>query len=146
MPVLIRFGAFRRFIFKTISQIRISYYHSALTFKTKNLLKVKAGQRLPYVLFNDGSCLYDKINEMKFHLLLFSKNADTVTVPEIFTTAEFKNILDVLVIDKNEKTVFHQLGVKEDLVMLVRPDHYIACFAPVNESGTILEYLRRLKN
>jgi 2-polyprenyl-6-methoxyphenol hydroxylase-like FAD-dependent oxidoreductase len=145
VPIFLRFRFFRRLAFKTVSQTGISYLHSPLTVKRKHG-HVKSGQRLPYLLFNDGSCLYDKMKKMKFHLLLFSKNENRNISAASALTEEFINILDVLEIHNGEKSMYDTLGIKEELMILVRPDHYIAAITSLKNTDTIRNYLHRLKD
>jgi hypothetical protein len=54
------------------SQIGINYRHSSLsTHAGDEDFEVKAGDRMPYVLF-DGNGIYDKLRRPTFHLLVFA--------------------------------------------------------------------------
>jgi hypothetical protein len=144
MPLLLRFRSFRRLVFRTVSQINISYFHSALTINKKKHLSIKAGQRLPYLLFNDGGCLYDKIKDIKFHLVVLKKDNNEISTTISSLAEKFKNILAVIEIRKEEKGISDKLGVKQDTLMLVRPDHYIAAIVPITEIAVIVDYFRVL--
>jgi hypothetical protein len=62
----------KKFLFPLISQIGIHYRHSSLSQHAGDEnFKVKAGDRMPYVLV-DGKSVYDKLHQPKFHLLALS--------------------------------------------------------------------------
>ena len=63
---------FNRFFFPLISQTAISYSGSYLTVKSR-IEKVKAGVRMPYFVFKNGSSIFEYLDKPQFQLLFFGK-------------------------------------------------------------------------
>ncbi len=70
--VLLRNRFFNKRVFPMLSMTSIAYPGSALTVKS-SVGKVKAGQRMPYFVFRDGTNIYDYIIDPGFKLLFFGK-------------------------------------------------------------------------
>ena len=111
----------RNSFFPFISQIGISYRDSALSIhEGDKKFAVKAGDRMPYFLLN-GASIYDKLREPKFHLLIFTNDAQTA---ESGIESECANVLDyqVLPLSSDVEKVF---GMDKPFTLLLRPDNHI---------------------
>ncbi len=83
----------RNFVFPLLSQTGINYRHSSLSrHEGDEDFKVKAGDRMPYVLL-DGASIYDRLRDPNFHLLAFNEAQLTPQVKEVFGTDKPFNIL-----------------------------------------------------
>ncbi|MEO8573704.1 MAG: FAD-dependent monooxygenase, partial [Pyrinomonadaceae bacterium] len=130
--------AVKKFLFPRISQIGISYRHSMMTDHGDSSLAVQAGDRLPYFTV-DGSSIYDRLREPKFHLLSFSdgqgENRDGLG-------ADFDEI-----VDRHEVTIFPRVaeifGTDKSFNVLLRPDNYIAAIFSDTSLAPIENYLKR---
>ena len=61
----------RNLLFPTLSQTGINYRHSSLSsHRGDEYFRVKAGDRMPYVVL-DGASIYNWLRQPKFHLLAF---------------------------------------------------------------------------
>lgn len=103
----------RQKLFPIFSQINIQYPDSPLT-QTSQAGKVHAGERLPYFLLEDGRKIYDLIQGMSHYHLLTSSLPEGLTLPDWVKWVPF---------DAFPKDLF---GDANDLLVLVRPDNYIA--------------------
>ena len=104
--------------FLLLSQIGIAYPNSTLTLKSQ-LGKVKAGDRMPYFTFSDGSSVYDYLNEPAFKILSFGNQ--TNNIEEHLQNLEF----DVMTKSFREvpKAIF---GNAVNFYILLRPDNHIS--------------------
>jgi hypothetical protein len=128
--------SFSKRIFPLISQIGISYRNASLSKHTDDESDdVKAGDRLPYFLI-DGRSIFDKLKEPKFHLLLFSNNAQ----PEV-CAQEFGDLVDCHVIPITER-VSEIFGREDEFSVFLRPDNYIACMSSGISPRIVEEYLQ----
>ncbi len=109
--------AFRKFIFPLISQIGISYRESSLS-KAAGDFKIKAGDRMPWFKI-DGTSIYDRLREPKFHVIYFSKDPHE--------TDQFRNA-DVHSISLTED-IAEIFGTDETFTIVLRPDNYIGYIA-----------------
>lgn len=140
-PLLARAKSFRQLAFRTISQIQIRYPKSILSRKVA-LGKLKTGMRLPYVAFDDGSSLYDKMKGMKFHLLILANKDSALRLKELFETGFSAELLETLIL--TDDMIRRKLGMEEPALMLIRPDNYIASVVPLAKATEVEDYLRSL--
>ena len=123
-------------MFPLISQIGISYRNAALSEHTDNESDdVKAGDRLPYFVI-DGSSIFDKLKEPKFHLLLFSNNERPEACEQ-----EFGELVDchVIPITDRVKEIFER---EDEFSVFLRPDNYIAFISSEISPRMVEEYLQ----
>ena len=128
--------SFSKRIFPLISQIGISYRNASLSKHTDDESDdVKAGDRLPYFLI-DGQSIFDKLKEPKFHLLLFSNNAQPEACEQ-----EFGDLVDCHVIPITERVseIFER---EDEFSVFLRPDNYIACMSSGISPRIVEEYLQ----
>ncbi len=126
-------------IFPLISQIGVNYRKASLSEHTDDESDdVKAGDRLPYFLI-DGQSIFDKLNEPKFHLLLFSNNELREACEEF--ARKFGNLADCHVIPITERV--REIFEREDeFSVFLRPDNYIAVISSEVPSNIVGEYLQ----
>ena len=135
--VLTKMDFVKRAIFPLISQIGINYRGAALS-RSDVDLKVKAGDRMPYLVV-DGASIYDRLREPRFHLLVFhdgsavyAKGTDDLDgLADVHTIPLYPHIAEVFDTD-------------ETFCVLLRPDNYIGYVANgVNIEGA-REYLKKI--
>lgn len=102
---------FKKKIFPIFSQININYPESALTLSSQHG-QVKAGDRLPYFELSKGENIYTLLKGGQFHLLA-AQQPDMV-LPSYVHWVSFEEF---------PKELF---GSTKDLLVLVRPDNYVA--------------------
>lgn len=124
--------------FKIVSQIGHSYKNLSLSKNTgRQSLKFKAGDRLPYF---EQENIYPLFTEPCFHLLHINNNplstgqADKLT--HLFP-------FPVKVVEQPLSMKWQQLGVKQELFILVRPDNYMGFIFDDLDEGEIKIYLQQ---
>jgi len=122
--MFVKFSWLRLFAFKTVSQIGYSYAGQKLSSSfTKQKLKFKAGDRLPYVRLEETSkSIYHMFTESGFHLLHIS---DTVLDPVATYELQQKRMIPLFVIENKITAAWRRQGVENEIFLLVRPDNYI---------------------
>jgi hypothetical protein len=131
--------AVRRFLFPRVSQIAINYRHSPLTDHGDGYLDVDAGDRFPYFTV-DGTNIYDRIREPKFHWLTFSNGEEKSSLPEL--QDEFVDLVDHHEIPLSPE-VAGIFGTDKSFSVLLRPDNYIATVSRETSPAAIENYLKR---
>ncbi len=146
---ILSIDAVKKKFFPLISQIGISYRDSSLSLHDTGAhgndkdFEVKAGDRLPYFLF-EGKSIFDKLREPKFHLLAFSDTADE------FGSAYQKLWQEIAVqypklIDHHNiplhPAVVEVFGQQKSFQVLLRPDNYIGFISSDISPGIVLDYL-----
>ena len=136
---LVSLESVRNFIFPLISQTGINYRHSSLSRHAGDEdFKVKAGDRMPYIVL-DGSSVYDRLREPKFHVLAFSNEQGESGA----ANTEFEQYADFhhFPLTREVKELF---GTDQSFVVLLRPDNYIGFIASDSSSGTMAQSARLL--
>ena len=137
------FEATRKMFFPLISQIGISYRDSALSEHTEDEPgHVKAGDRLPYFRFN-GQSIFEKLNEPKFHLLVFSKaESNGRSICGEFERS-FGQVADchMVPIDERVSEIFEN---DNDFIVFLRPDNHIAFISSEISLDGVRDYLDRI--
>jgi hypothetical protein len=103
--------------FPLLSQIGIAYPQSTLTVPGK-LGKIKAGDRMPYFIFSDGSNIFDHIKAASFKLLFFGIHNKA---GEYFNGPAFQ--IPIISFTEIPRKVF---GDVADFYILLRPDNHIS--------------------
>ena len=131
-------------IFRTLSQIWYSYIESPLSLNlSKQPLKFKAGERLPYMKININNkeqSIYCLLTTAKFHLLVIGKNNLT---PELMNAiTPFEKIMSIIFLsfEKNWK----KLGTEKELYILVRPDNYIGLLSDKISEEVLNAYFNKM--
>ena len=120
-----QFGIAKEFLFPMISEIGINYRDSSLSrHQGEREFKVKAGDRMPYFLV-DGTNVYDKLREPKFHLLVFSNEEQSDEELKLELEQQYGDYIDFNLIPLYPRVV-EIFGSNRPFKMLLRPDIYIA--------------------
>ena len=130
-------------IFPGISQIGITYRDFSLSKHTEDeSANVKAGDRLPYFLL-DGQSIFHKLNEPKFHLLLFSNNKSQQSICEELER-ELGSVADcqAVPLDERVKEIFEK---EDDFMVFLRPDNHIAFISSEKSLTLAQEYLKGIE-
>jgi 2-polyprenyl-6-methoxyphenol hydroxylase-like FAD-dependent oxidoreductase len=104
-------------IFPLLSQTGIAYPNSTLTFKSV-VGKVKAGNRMPYFVLQNGSTIFDYLKEPVFKILFFGNDQNKTEQLKVFkfqiATFSFSEI---------PGSIFQNFS---DFYILLRPDNHIS--------------------
>jgi hypothetical protein len=126
-------------IFPLISQIGINYRHASLSEHTDDESDhVKAGDRMPYFEL-DGQSIFARLQEPKFHLLLFAKGTPAIECDQL--TRTFGDVADCYAIPISDRVreIFER---EADFAVFLRPDNHIAFMSSQITADMIREYLR----
>lgn len=137
----------RHFIFKTVSQIGISYHSSSLSknasFGTFPKNAPVPGDRLPFAELN-GKNIQDEIKITHMQLLLFTGQSEQMTDAEQVIEKYSKAIaITKIVLNETTKHLYEKFGIENTGYYLVRPDMYIACRSNGENSKNLEIYLSR---
>ncbi|KAK6537830.1 hypothetical protein TWF694_010732 [Orbilia ellipsospora] len=116
VPLLFHFGFMDSFLFETASQVRIEYRSSALSGNNR-ISNLYAGDRLPWVQFEDGSDNFEPLNSLDWQIHVYGEKNDKVSEwaqERKLGVHYFASTQDV-----------QAKGIPKDAVLLVRPDGYI---------------------
>src|SRR6266404_4649163 len=115
LPALVKFGVFREFMFRTVSQIMINYRHRALSEGRAGA--VHGGDRLPWVIAGDVDN-YEPLKAMTWQVHVYGAAS-----PELKTWCASHAVpLHVF----NWRPEHEAAGLARDAIYLLRPDTYIA--------------------
>lgn len=135
VPALFALGTHLPFVqrelFGLISQTRVAYHDSALSRGTVGT--VRAGDRLPWVRYDDGSTNYDVLTGLKPHLQVYG------AVPEALSrfAAEHHELPLVTLPDA---PAVRAAGLRAGAVYLVRPDGHVAYATTSFEPAAFVDY------
>ncbi|HUR31764.1 MAG TPA: FAD-dependent monooxygenase [Saprospiraceae bacterium] len=133
----------RRLGFKTVSQIGYSYHNMSLSGSaTRQKLKFKSGDRLPYVLDERGKSLYHVFTKPSFYLLHIGSTALKADLIDD-TKKTFGLPIDVV---ENNSAGWINLGVKKELFIWIRPDNYIFFLDDVLDVDKVRHHLKSVLN
>jgi len=142
---------FRKFIFRTVSEIGIQYRKSPLSqnasFGDFDSDAPKPGDRLPFLIYKNKNGeklnIQDRVKGKTFHLFIFSK--DNLFSDIGFLTKEYEDILTAETIPFSNETeiIFKTLSIANNGYYLIRPDLYIAYRSSKNDYKQLKKYLSR---
>lgn len=145
LPLLLKQKELRLRGFITVSQIGIKYPSSGLTAQdAAHALSIKAGERFPYLLLENGKSGHSFLKELFFYAVFFALENEASFVQELEAIkGQHQGVLKLLDWSREEK-IKQQLGVKKSTIILVRPDQYIGL---ITDKGTkaVDEYLQQLQ-
>lgn len=121
--------------FPLLSQIGISYPHSILTIES-NIGKVKAGDRMPFLIFSSGKNIFEFIATPTFKLLYFGNAAGEKEDEVPFNKTEI--IVQHLFTEIPGK-VFEN---ENDFYILLRPDNHISYIG--KDKNTCEDFLKAM--
>jgi hypothetical protein len=133
VPALLRLPAFRRLMFRTVSQTMLNYRHSALS--QGKIGSVSAGDRLPWVPVENGSRSdnFTPLESIDWQVHVYG-NAPRALAK---TCAAVGLDLHAFAWSKEAR----QAGLLEDAAYLVRPDGYIALADSAARPDNLTRYL-----
>ena len=127
--------------FRTISQIAYSYGGRSLSrSNSSQKLKFQAGDRLPYLA---GASIYGKFTAPAFHLLHLGEEAMR---PEQRDALKNSIPFPIRFVEEARSEIWAELGVTNDLFVLVRPDNYIATISDAIDENFYQSYFRDITN
>ncbi|MEO8149401.1 MAG: FAD-dependent monooxygenase [Bacteroidia bacterium] len=151
IPVIAKFAIripfIKKFMFKGISQIGITYEKFSLARGTNS--KIKAGQRLPYTelfLNKDDVNIYTLLKAPSFHILICQKEkVDDEKIKSLSSSLAkiIPDFIKVIVIDPLQTYPQECWGIRTNSIIIVRPDNYIGCI--VNEINPIAIGFEKVK-
>jgi 2-polyprenyl-6-methoxyphenol hydroxylase-like FAD-dependent oxidoreductase len=106
----------QRRIFPLLSQTGITYQDSYLTLKS-SIGKVKAGDRMHYFVFSDGSQIFNYLTDPIFKLLYFGPEEKNNPLPNAKIRMKFLSFNEVPI------ALF---GKARDFYILLRPDNHVS--------------------
>lgn len=120
-------------LFPLLSQIGISYPDSKLTIKSA-VGKIKAGDRMPYFVFSDGSSIFSYLTAPAFKILFFGDDKENGL--QRFANTKVRLVQHCF--KEIPKTLF---GSEKNFYVLLRPDNHISyigknsdkCFEVLNK-------------
>ena len=101
-------------------------------------LDVKAGDRMPYFLVDDQN-IFDKLNEPKFHLLVFSTELNDLQALKGQLEARHVELVDFHAIS-HSREVGEVFGTSKNFMVLLRPDNHFAFLSSDISSSAVREY------
>ena len=132
VPMMFRFAATRRFMFRTVSQTGVNYRDSRLS--TGRAGGVQGGDRLPWVEgLSHGADNHAPLTSLDWQVHVYGEAAR-----------------DIEAICKERALSLHvwpwrpehgRAGLRRDSVYLVRPDGYVGLADPESRAATITEFL-----
>src|SRR5215469_2932682 len=114
-PVLVKFGVFREFMFRTVSQIMINYRHCALNEGRAGA--VHGGDRLPWVIAGDVDN-YEPLKAMIWQVHVYGGAS-----PELKRWCQERGLPLYVFAWRPE---YAKAGFAQDALYLIRPDTYVA--------------------
>jgi hypothetical protein len=114
-PALVKFGGFREFMFRTVSQIMINYRHCALNEGRAGA--VHGGDRLPWVIAGDIDN-YEPLKAMIWQVHVYGGAS-----PELKSWCQERG-LPLYVFAWRPQ--YGKAGFAQDALYLIRPDTYVA--------------------
>ncbi len=145
-PYIARFAfnldAVKNFVFPRVSQIGINYRHSSLSRHTSDEnFKIKAGDRMPYFPVN-GTSIYDKLHQPKFHLLIFSDARMDFQTLRTELESQYAEFIDFNIIPLSPQ-VAEVFGVDDSFNVLLRPDNYVGFISTKTSCSDLKAYLNK---
>lgn len=126
-PFMMRFNFFKKFLFLTVSQIKINYRHSELSKGRAG--RIRSGDRLPWLQQIDN---FKPLTSLNWQVHIYGQ-----------ATEEFKESmtrLDLELYEFSWDKSFDQTGIKENAVYLIRPDGYIGFVSEEQDYAAIEKY------
>jgi 2-polyprenyl-6-methoxyphenol hydroxylase-like FAD-dependent oxidoreductase len=133
--IALKLKSVQRYAFKHLSQIDIHYSNSGLNASSTNQkLKFKSGDRLPLVKPGFLGQLY----EPKFHVIIVSNNDMS---QEQIAKIKSKFNFEIKIIEQKIDNTWQELGVKNELFIIVRPDQHIISIGDQLEYPQLNQFL-----
>jgi 2-polyprenyl-6-methoxyphenol hydroxylase-like FAD-dependent oxidoreductase len=133
-PVVFRLPAMRRLLFRTVSQINVSYHDSVLS--EGDTGEIRAGDRLPWIKTN-GSDNFAPLVSLRWQVHVYGRTRD-----------ELKEACSALGIELHEFDwidTARDAGVRQGALYLIRPDGYVGLADTGADVSRLRAYVRRLQ-
>jgi 2-polyprenyl-6-methoxyphenol hydroxylase-like FAD-dependent oxidoreductase len=131
VPIVSRLGAFRRLLFRTVSQTQMNYRKSPLSAGTAG--KVHGGDRLPWIRLGSGEDNFAPLTSLKWQVHVYGEAKSGVRD----ACAELRLPLHALAWQSGMR----RAGFQNGAVYLVRPDGYVALADPSADPARLRQYL-----
>ncbi|HYC50512.1 MAG TPA: FAD-dependent oxidoreductase [Gemmatimonadaceae bacterium] len=135
-PILFTIGATRRFMFRTLSQIGVSYQQSRLSVGKAGT--VHGGDRLPWVELAEGQDNFAPLTSLAWQVHVYGSPGDGI--PDVCTALGLR--LHVFAWQSRMRAA----GLQERAVYLIRPDGYVAVADPKAEPEVLRQYFSEQLN
>ena len=133
----------RNFIFPLLSQTGINYRHSSLSWHAGDEdFRVKAGDRMPYFVL-DGTSIYDRLRQPKFHLLVFSSDENEREALKANVEREYDGLIDFNSFEFTHD-IAEKFGTDRAFTVFLRPDNYIGFLSDKLSFIEVENYLRNV--
>jgi hypothetical protein len=133
VPVVSRLAAFRRLLFRTVSQTLVNYRDSSLSVGTAG--RVNGGDRLPWVDLGSGGDNFAPLTSLKWQVHVYGEVGSGVREACVGLGLP----LHVFA----WKQAMQVAGFKSAAIYLVRPDGYVALADPRADPGGLRQYFDR---
>ena len=130
VPLFFRIGAFRRLLFRTVSQTQVNYRESSLSAGLAG--RVRGGDRLPWIELASGEDNFAPLTSLKWQVHVYGEVLSGVSE----TCAELRLPLHVFAWQRG----MQRAGLRNAAVYLVRPDGYVALADPRADTQRLRRY------
>lgn len=135
IPRLLRFSATRKIVFRRISQAFVSYGASRLS--QGSVGEIKGGDRLPWVVFDDGVDNYMPLQSFEWQIHVYGGAEESLR--------DAAKAADVTLYEFECTARVEKAGFRRNACYLVRPDGYIATAETDPHGKTLSALLSRFK-
>ncbi|HEV7838456.1 MAG TPA: FAD-dependent monooxygenase, partial [Gemmatimonadaceae bacterium] len=131
VPLLFRFPAMRRLLFRTVSQTQVNYRDSALSAGVAG--QVHGGDRLPWVELRPGEDNFAPLTSLRWQVHLYGEAKGDLR--------EACTALGVPLHVFAWQPAMRKVGFQEGALYLVRPDGYVALADPRADAKRLRQHL-----
>jgi 2-polyprenyl-6-methoxyphenol hydroxylase-like FAD-dependent oxidoreductase len=131
LPIVSRLRAFRRLLFRTVSQTQVNYRKSPLSAGAAG--KVHGGDRLPWVALGSGEDNFAPLTSLEWQVHVYGEAKSGVRD----TCAELRLPLHAFA----WQSEMRRAGFQNGALYLVRPDGYVALADPNADPARLRQYL-----
>jgi 2-polyprenyl-6-methoxyphenol hydroxylase-like FAD-dependent oxidoreductase len=133
LPQVVKFAAAREYIFRTLSQITLNYRGRGLD--EGHAGPVHGGDRLPWVRLGNGDN-YEALKHIGWQIHVYG-----TAHAELKARCEHRNIR---LQTYPWQAAFHEAGLREDALYLIRPDTYVAVADGAQNAAAVEQFLDRI--
>ena len=130
IPIISRLRAFRRLLFKTVSQTQVNYRSSSLSVGSAG--KVRGGDRLPWVALASGKDNFAPLTSLEWQVHVYGEAGSGIRE----VCAELGLPLHVFAWESGMR----RAGFQNGAAYLVRPDGYVALADPNADPARLRQY------
>jgi hypothetical protein len=129
--ILTRIEPVLKFMFRTISQIKIQYRESPISQGESG--EIQAGDRLPWIKSSDN---YANFKSLAWQIHIYGK-----AKPYLHTAAQ---VLHLAIQEFAWNAEADVKGLKENVLYLIRPDGHIALISETQDTTALKEYINSI--